>query len=185
MKNILKGTRCYLIGGMEYVKDGRSWRNLVKDHKLGLGNIGITFFDPYDKPFIDEVQENEEARSIMDTWMKEEKYDLVAERMKAVRGFDLRLCDLSDWFIVQINPSIASWGSAEELTTINRAKKPIFIFIDHPEGKKATPKWIMGMIPHKYIYNNLEELMLMLKNIDIGSVTIDSDRWKLLKEEYR
>ena len=43
------------------------------------------------------------------------QYDKVSQRMKAVRRDDLRLVDLSDFFIVYINPKIPSWGSGRNL----------------------------------------------------------------------
>ena len=43
----------------------------------------------------------------------------------------------------------------------------------------------MGTIPHKYIYDSLEEILGTIKKINDGEKVIDSDRWRLLKEEYR
>jgi hypothetical protein len=62
-------------------------------------------------------------------------------------------------------------------------KKPIFISMEG--GKSKTPLWMFGMLPHKYIYNNLDEIVDMLYAIDNGSKEIDSDRWRLLRNEYR
>jgi hypothetical protein len=78
---------------------------------------------------------------------------------------------------------VASWGSAEELVTAVRMKKPIFISMEG--GKAKTPLWIMGMIPHNYIYDSIEEIMEMIKQIDSGEKKIDSDRWRLLRKELR
>ena len=179
MTNILNKTKVYLIGAMEY-ENGEGWRNKVKET---LNPLGITTFDPYHKPFVDFISEDEEARRMLKTWMVDSEFDKVAERMKDVRRDDLRLVDLSDFFIVYINPKIPSWGSAEEIYWANRLKKPIFLFVEG--GKTKTPLWIMGTIPHKYIYNSLEEILDTLKKIDGGEKAIDSDRWRLLKEEYR
>ncbi len=117
--------------------------------------------------------------------METEQYDLVAQRMKEVRGYDLRLCDICDWYIAVIKPSVASWGSAEEITTIIREKKPLFLVIDEPRGKKATPLWLMGVMPHKYIYNTLTEAIQTIQAIDCGIVKMSSDRWKLLLPDRR
>jgi hypothetical protein len=179
--NILKNTRCYLIGHMQYA-NGEGWRNSVKEQ---LKDTGIKFYDPYHKPFIHDVPEDEHSRSEMLRWMETEQYDLVQQRMWDVRGYDLRLCDICDFFIVNIVPEKASWGSAEEITTCIRSKKPVFLSIDDPRGKKACPLWIMGMIPHKYIYNNISEVISTIKAIDEGIIKMSSDRWKLLKEELR
>jgi len=177
--NLLRGTKAYMIGHMEFI-NGQGWRNRVKQE---LGPRGITLFDPYVKPFIDDVDEDDAVRAQLKVWMNEGGYDKVTERMKPVRGFDLRLCDLSDFIIAHITPEVASWGTAEEFVTSVRMKKPIFLSV--AGGKKKTPLWIMGMIPHKYIYDSIEESINMIKKIDAGLVKIDSDRWKLLKPEYR
>ena len=43
----------------------------------------------------------------------------------------------------------------------------------------------MGAIPHKYIYDSIEEVIEMVSHIDSGYVKLNSERWKLLKPEYR
>lgn len=166
---------------MQY-SDGRGWRDTVKE---SLKDRGIKFFDPYHKPFVHDVPEDESSRAEMLHWMETEQYDLVSQRMKQVRGYDLRLCDLCDWYIAVIKPAVASWGSAEEITTIIREKKPLFLVIDDPRGKKATPLWLMAVMPHKYIYNNLDDAIQTIKAIDDGIVKMSSDRWKLLIPELR
>ncbi len=180
-KNLLKNTRSYLIGHMEF-KDGKGWREEVKNQ---LKDRNIKFFDPYYKPFIHDVPEDDSSRAEMLHWRETEQYDLISQRMKAVRGYDLRLCDICDWFIAVISPKLASWGSAEEITTIIREKKPLFLVIDDPAGKKACPLWLFGVLPHKYIYDNLSDVLNTIKAIDDGIIKTTSDRWKLLKENLR
>jgi nucleoside 2-deoxyribosyltransferase len=181
-ENILKRTRCYLAGSMQYAKDGRGWRDKVKE---GLKQTGIQFFDPYHRPFICDVKEDEASRSEMLHWMETEQYDLITQRMKQVRRFDLRLVDLSDWFICMVCPKIASWGTAEELSLMVKEEKPVFIVIDDIEGKRKTPLWIMSMIDHKFIYNSVDEAIGMIKAIDKGIVRLSSNKWKLLLPQYR
>jgi nucleoside 2-deoxyribosyltransferase len=179
MENLLKGTRVYTIGSMEY-EDGQGWRNEVKD---ALNPLGITVFDPYHKPFVNEIKEDNDARYTLKHWMETNDFEKVSARMKEVRRDDLRLVDISDFFIVYINPKIPSWGSAEEIYWANRLKKPIFLFVEG--GKNKTPLWIMGTIPHKYIYNNLQEIIDLLISIDAGKKKLDSTRWRLLRPEFR
>lgn len=176
---ILFKTRTYLIGSMQYA-EGRSWRERITPE---LKQMGITVFDPYNKPFCDDVDEDEETRKNLSRLMEEEDLDAVAERMKPVRNYDLRLCDISDFLIAHIIPNVASWGSAEELSVSCRMKKPVFISIEG--GRKKCPLWITGMFPPRYIYNSVEEIMDMLKKIDSGEKKIDGDKWRLLREEYR
>ena len=179
MNNVLRGTKTYLIGTMQYA-NGRDWRNYVKEE---LKDRGITIFDPYHKPFLDGIEEDEAARLELGKLMDESNFDEVAKRMRRVRALDLRLCDISDYVIAHILPSVASWGSAEELVTCCRMKKVLFLSIEG--SKNQCPLWLMGMFPHKYIFNNVEESVRMIKDIDDGKVDIDSDRWKLLKPEFR
>jgi|TARA_B110000305_G_C19247997_1_gene543282 hypothetical protein len=179
MSNLLYKTKTYLVGHMQYLS-GRDWRNEVTEK---LKELSITCFDPYKKPFIKDVEEDEASRQEMETWMKTKQYGRVADRMKTVRSYDLNLVDRSDFIIAHLVPDVASWGSAEEIVTAVRMKKPIFISMEG--GKAKTPLWMLGMLPHKYIYNSLDEVLEMLYAIDNGIKQIDSDRWRLLKKEYR
>lgn len=179
MKNLLSQTKTYLVGHMQYLS-GRNWREEVTEK---LAPLSITCFDPYKKPFVKDVEEDEASRQEMETWMKTKQYDRVTERMKTVRAYDLNLVDRSDFIIAHLAPDVASWGSAEELTLAVREKKPIFISMEG--GKAKTPLWMLGMLPHKFIYNSIDEIVEMIYAIDSGNKPIDSDRWRLLKKEYR
>lgn len=177
--NLLNKTKTYLVGHMQYLS-GRNWREEVSSK---LEPLGITCFDPYKKPFVKDVEEDEKTRSQMDQWMKSEKYEKVTERMKVIRSYDLNLVDRSDFIIAHLTPDVASWGSAEELVTAVRMKKPIFISIEG--GKTKTPLWILGMLPHKYIYDSINQIIDMIYAINDGRKKMDSDRWRLLNEKYR
>ena len=177
--NLLENTKTYLVGHMQYLS-GRNWREEVT---TALEPLGVTCFDPYKKPFMKDVEEDEASRQEMETWMKTKQYDRVTDRMKTVRAYDLNLVDRSDFIIAHLVPDVASWGSAEEIVTAVRMKKPVFISMEG--GKAKTPLWMLGMFPHKYIYNSLDEIVEMLYAINNGSKPIDSDRWRLLKKEYR
>ena len=179
MSNILYKTKTYLVGHMQYLS-GRDWREEVTEK---LKPLSITCFDPYKKPFIKDVAEDEASRQDMETWMKTKQYDRVTDKMKTVRAYDLNLVDRSDFIIAHLVPDVASWGSAEEIVTAVRMKKPIFISMEG--GKAKTPLWMLGMLPHKYIYNSLDEVIEMLYAIDNEDKPIDSDRWRLLRKEYR
>ena len=59
-----------------------------------------------------------------------ENYDEITNRMKTIRSYDLNLVDRSDFIIAHLVPEVASWGSAEEIVTAVRMKKPIFISME-------------------------------------------------------
>lgn len=180
MRNhFLKNTRCYLIGHMQY-SDGQSWREQIKRK---LCATGIKFFDPYYKPFLHSLPEDTQAREKLLGMMNAGDYDGVSEWMKEIRNHDLRLCDICDFFVAHIKPEVASWGSAEEITTVIRQKKPLFLSVEG--GKSRTPLWLMAIMPHKYIYNSINEVIETIDQIDREQIRLSSDRWKLLRPELR
>ena len=179
MKNLLENTRTYLVGHMQYA-NGRDWREHVEEE---LSPLNIKIFNPYKKPFVKDVDEGEMTRAKIEQSMSYEHYSDVANRMKRIRSYDLNLVDRSDFIIAHLLPDVASWGSAEEIVTAVRMKKPIFISMEG--GKTKTPLWMMGMLPHHYIYDSIESVVDMIKKIDSGEKEIDSDRWRLLKKELR
>ena len=179
MENLLERTKTYLVGHMQYAS-GRNWRDYVEEE---LASRNIQIFNPYKKPFVKDVDEDESARVKVHQDMENGFYEDVAIRMREIRSYDLNLVDRSDFIIAHLLPEVASWGSAEEIVTAVRMKKPIFISMEG--GKSKTPLWMMGMMPHKYIYDSIEEVVDMIKKIDTGEKAIDSDRWRLLRKELR
>ncbi len=178
--NILNKTKVYEIGNMQY-GDGRGWRNELRPF---LESMGVTVFDPYNKPFINAPEEDEGIHKKMSDLMESEQYDEVAEHFKKVRAFDLSMVDKADFIICYINTDIFTVGTIEELCwAAGRLKRPTFVVIEG--GKKKTPLWLFGLLPHKYIYNNFDEVKEVLRKIDSGEKPIDSDRWRLLQEHLR
>lgn len=164
---------------MQY-QNGRKWREEIA---LKLKEIGIVCFDPYSKPFVKDIQECEESFEELHSLMENENFDEVEKRMKEIRIHDLKLVDRADVIIAYFDPKIASVGSVEEIATANRMKKPIFLVING--GKKKCPLWFLGTIPHRYIYDSFDQVIETIFKIDSGEKEMDSDRWKLLREEYR
>ena len=181
-ENHLWKTRTYLVGHMQYVGDteGESWRDRITP---ALHKMGVIVFNPYHKPFIKDVQEGSAVGRSMDEALSDGHFDEVATKMKEIRIFDLNLVDRSDFIIAHIKPAVASWGSAEEIVTAVRMKKPMFLSVEG--GKAKCPKWIFGMFPHKYIYDSPDDILNTLSKLDSGEIEMDNERWKLLRKEFR
>ncbi len=183
MKNIEDGvlfkTKSYLVGPMQY-SDGRGWRDSITEQ---LSKLGIVCYDPYKKPFVVDVEESDNAAEDIRKLIAAGEYDKVAARMKLIRTYDLALVDKSDFIIAYIDPTVITVGSWEELFWANRMKRPIFLVIEG--GKSKAPWWIFGTIPHKYIYSNIDEVVDVLTKINSGEKEMDSDRWRILRKEYR
>ena len=181
-KNVLWRTRTYLIGNMENVNSeaGQSWRDNMT---VELDKMGVIVFNPYKKPFERNIEEG--LKEVADNISRRArgKFTTLCRKMREIRIFDLNLVDRCDFLIAYIKPTVASWGSAEEIVTAVRMKKPIFLAIEG--GKKACPLWIFGMFPHKYIYESPDDIVRMLKRINSGHKKLDNERWKLLRKEFR
>ena len=78
MSNTLENTRTYLVGHMQYAS-GRNWRDYVEEE---LTSLNIKIFNPYKKPFVKDVNEDEESRLSVAHCMEHGYYNDVAERMK-------------------------------------------------------------------------------------------------------
>ena len=177
--NILNKTKTYLVGPIEF-KNERAWRQEIT---IKLKDIGIVCYDPYCKPFVIDVDETETANDSLKELRAKGDYDEVARVMRRIRNFDLALTDKADFIVAYIDPEVFTVGSIEEICWANRQKKPIFLIVEG--GKEKCPLWLFGTIPHKYIYNNLDEVVEALKKIDSGDKFADSSRWRILREEFR
>lgn len=176
---LLNKTNCTVIGPMQY----NNGRNIREYFKQQLNPLNITVFDHYNKPFENKkLDESEKAAAQLKMWAETEQYDKIAD-LKNIRAFDLALIEKSDFIIFHFIPGIVTVGSWEEFFLANRSKRPIFFITEG--GKKLTPYWVFWTIPHEYIYSSKEEVIDVLQKIDSGEKHIDSERWRLLKEDYR
>lgn len=180
-KNILNGTRCYLVGAIENAADGGTgWRDFVKER---LDPMGIKVFDPCDKPFVKDLSETTEMQQLVKQLRRDGDYDRLAKVMKEIRIYDLKLVDISDFIFCYLDATVLSCGSWEELFVANRSKKPCFFV--YRQGISQVPSWMFGTLPHKYFYGSLTEAIETIQNIDNGTKEIDNERWKLLRPEFR
>jgi nucleoside 2-deoxyribosyltransferase len=170
--NRLKNQRVYLAGAMDRVADrGAGWRDRITPF---LENLGIIVFNPITKPTAIGL-EDEDSHVIKTKLKKTQRYDELSEVMKTIRRVDLRLVDISDFLIVNMNLDIHPCGTYEEIFWANRQKKPIIIHME--QGKQHTPDWLFGTIPHQMIFSSWEEIQEYLVHIN-SSENIDTHkRW--------
>lgn len=167
--NRLKGNRCYLAGAIEQDDDrGVTWRTVIT---AILREMGVTALDPLNKP-IDGITENPQY------WerLRAGKYwDELAKEMKRIRCVDLRMVDVSDFIIANIDLSVFTVGTWEEIFLGNRQKKPILIRVR--QGKSKCPSWLFGTIPHQMIFSYWIDLCDYLWDINSGKIINDFNRW--------
>lgn len=171
----LSGQRVYLAGAMDRVLDrGIGWRDSLTPI---LEDMGLTVFNPIKKP-IDIGKEDDETHRLKIHLKKNHRYDELSSIMKTIRSVDLRLVDISDFLIVNLDLDIHPCGTYEEIFWANRQKKPIIVHM--VQGKHSTPDWLFGTIPHQMIFSDWNEIYLYLDYINTSKNINSYNRWYLI-----
>ena len=170
--NRLKNQRVYLAGAMDRVKDrGSTWRDNITPF---LESLGIVVFNPLNKPS-NIGMEDTEVHLVKKKLKERKNYDELSSMMKTIRGVDLRLVDISDFLIVNLDIDTHPCGTLEEIFWANRQKKPIIIHME--QGKNNTPDWLFGTIPHQMIFSTWDEVKEYLLHINSAENIETYKRW--------
>ncbi len=162
--NRLKNTRCYLAGSIENDKvKGRGWRDKIK---VELVDLGIFWMDPCNKP-IKGFNETKETHEALDRNRTAGRAHAVCDLIRPARRIDLRMVDVSDFLIVDINPAIPTFGTHEEVKRAVDQSKPVILRVEG--GITALPFWWFDML-HKSsigaLYDTLDGICAMLRRLD-------------------
>lgn len=158
--NRLAFNRGYLCGAMDRVADGGvEWRKYIKS---ALIDLKILFLDPTNKP-IDIGIEDFENREHRHCCKGAGDFDTLGIEMKLVRHVDLRMVDICDFLVVNIDLDVHACGTYEELGWGNRMKKPCLVRV--LQGKRHAPDWLFGMLPHQLIFSTWDEVIAYLRHI--------------------
>lgn len=168
---LLKGTRCYLSGPMDFVasradEQQYGWRNRVGAF---LRRFGVTVFDPWEKPgvrgFHEYGIENDQSADLRKLWTFDEHQPAVrsecASKFWPMLHVDLRMVDTSDFVIAYCPTNIYSVGTPHEIIVARQQKKPVLF---------VSPRVHFGKLGelerHLTQRNDAEGLMLLteLKN---------------------
>jgi nucleoside 2-deoxyribosyltransferase len=170
--NRLKNQRAYLAGAMDRVPDrGATWRDSITPF---LEELGVVVFNPIRKPT--EIGLEDHDTHLVKTKLKEKlRYDELSAMMKTIRAVDLRLVDMSDFLVVNLDINTHPCGTLEEIFWANRQKKPIIIHLE--QGKNNTPDWLFGTIPHQMIFSTWEEIKTYLSHINSDENIDTHKRW--------
>jgi nucleoside 2-deoxyribosyltransferase len=170
--NRLYNQRVYLAGAMDRVPDrGTGWRDDITPF---LEQLGIIVFNPIKKPTCIGLEDTS-THELKQQLKINEKYDELSKIAKTIRSVDLRLVDISDFLIVNLDLNIHPCGTYEEIFWANRQKKPILIHM--MQGKKNTPDWLFGTIPHDMIFSSWDEIKNYLIDINNNSSIDCHRRW--------
>jgi hypothetical protein len=172
MYNRLNNQRVYLAGAMDRVADrGNGWRNNITPF---LEHLGVVVFNPIKKPTI--IGQEDEVTHKYKLKLKEElNYDKLSKVMKVIRSVDLRLVDISDFMIVNLDLYVHPCGTYEEIFWGNRQKKPIIVHM--VQGKQKAPDWLFGTIPHEMIFSSWLEIRDYLNHVNTYPNIETFNRW--------
>jgi nucleoside 2-deoxyribosyltransferase len=170
--NRLNNQRVYLAGAMDRVADrGNGWRDKITPF---LESLNIIVFNPIKKPTV-VGQEDELTHKHKVKLKNAGKYDELSQLMKTIRSVDLRLVDISDFLIVNLDLDIHPCGTYEEIFWANRQKKPIVIHM--VQGKENAPDWLFGTVPHEMIFSSWDDIKSYLSNINSKQEINTYNRW--------
>lgn len=170
--NRLAFNRGYLCGAMDRVADGGvEWREYVKS---ALVDLKILWLDPTNKP-IDIGLEDLENREYRHHCKQQGDFETVCTEMKLIRHVDLRMVDICDFLVINIDLDVHACGTYEELGWGNRMKKPCLVRI--VQGKRGAPDWLFGMLPHQLIFSTWDEVIVYLRHIARADHIDHLKRW--------
>jgi nucleoside 2-deoxyribosyltransferase len=171
--NRLKNQRVYLAGAIDRCPNlGVAWRESITPF---LKEKGVTVLNPMKKS-ISLGSETGESRITRSQLKESENYDQLSISMKEIRNIDLRMVDISDFLVVNIDLDIHSCGTYEEIFMANRSKKPIIIHME--QGKAKAPDWLFGTLPHSMFFSTWDDVKKYLTYIDSEELIDTKNRWR-------
>jgi hypothetical protein len=157
---------------MDRVADGgEGWRIKLQER---LADLGIFWLDPTHKP-IDIGIEDADNRVKVERLKASGDFEAAGEAYKDVRHVDLRMVDISDFLVVNIDLDVHACGTYEESFLANRQKKPVLIHIE--QGKEHTPNWLLATFPHQMIFSTWNEVATYLRHIATDEDVNTFNRW--------
>jgi len=170
--NRLAYNRGYLCGAMDRVDDGGiGWRAELQKQ---LADLKIFWLEPTNKP-IDIGIEDIPSRCIRKQAKEQGRFDLVQHDMKLIRNVDLRMVDIADFIVVNLDMDVHACGTYNELYLGNSEKKPIIVRVE--QGKEHCPDWLFGTIPHEMIFSTWDEVYKYLRHVSRDKKVDTFGRW--------
>lgn len=170
--NRLALNRGYLCGAMDRAADGGiGWR---RDLKNSLRDLKVCWLDPTRKP-INIGIEDLKSRVLRHKMKQASDFEFVRTQMKQIRSVDLRMVDICDFLVVNIDLNIHATGTYEELYLANQQKKPILVRIE--QGIEHTPDWLFGTLPFEMIFSTWDEVKKYLRHIARDPIIDRLNRW--------
>jgi hypothetical protein len=170
--NRLAYNRGYLCGAMDRVQDGGiGWRQEIQQE---LSDLKVFWLDPTNKP-IDIGIEDHANRRIRKEAKLQHRFDLIQHDMRVIRGVDLRMVNISDFMVVNLDMEVHACGTYEELYLGNHEKKSTIIRVE--QGIEACPDWLLGTVPYQMIFSTWPEVYKYLRHVAYDKKVDTFNRW--------
>jgi nucleoside 2-deoxyribosyltransferase len=144
--------RVYLAGPMDRALDGgMQWRQELTPW---LNSRGIVVLDPTNKPCDIGIETPESRKYRRDAMAQGNIQPMLDD--KPVRQVDLRMVDISDFLIVNMDMEQRPAGTMEEIMLANREKKPVLLMC--PKGKYTAPDWLYWTFPPQFFFSSWDEI---------------------------
>jgi nucleoside 2-deoxyribosyltransferase len=156
-----------------------AWRAVLQE---ALGRMGIICLSPTDDVFIGHVREDKAMNNNLKKWRQAGEFDKVQAAMKQIVQKDLRMVDISDFIIFNVDVDRPTWGTTHELVQAAFERKPVLLIV---KDRARTPLWFMRYVGKESIFETLESVIQHLEGIHRGTIPFDVRYWKVLLEQYR
>lgn len=173
-KGVLNGTRIFLSGPIDRVKDdGVIWRREFIE-LCNQNIVGLHFFDPTNKPKGLGSETGVEKTQML-KYLKGGKWAQAKKYSKQFRRYDLRGVDWADIVVAFIDINSHLCGTYDEVFTAYRESKPVFIILPDGCEKWQIPSWLVTYIEGPDdIFLSPEDVVEHLKRLNRGEYTLDS-----------
>lgn len=172
----LAGVLGMLSGPIEYCKnDGVLVRRSIVEAARAAG-LRIDWLNPTDKPS-GFAQEIGEEKRVLDALVERSDWDGLASICRDLVRQDERMVDACDFLVAYVDMSIRMCGTFDEISRAQHQGKPVYLIIRG--GKRSCPRWLFGKVNHRDMFEDIEEFVSHLADLDHGKVALD-ERWILL-----
>jgi len=180
-KGNLYKSKVYLAGNIQHTVDSVVWR---EELTVPLEKMGIITLNPRVNCFLNQISEDDEVIKRLRLDILNENYDAVSDSVKQIIRRDLRMVDVADFIIVNLEPTMPTFGTVHEIILASTQRKPIFFRIN---DKKDFPIWFFGLFDHNLIFNTFGEIIEYLWNINysLDVHELNNKYWKVFKENFR
>lgn len=180
---LLRNTKCYLAGPIEYADDKRGgvvWRNELTPK---LEDLGVRIYDPMRKPlWYPEITKGDPGKYVKQVINAKPGEDVrpAFDAIKFIEKADFRYIYDCEWVIVYL-PKTFTVGTIDEIRAAVDAGKPIFVV----SPDMIPSSWLMGMVAtpetwKEVFFRSMDDCLEHIKRIDKGQVALDPLPWIFL-----